>query len=142
MELKFNLEFRVIGEYLIQIDSQYRVNLTQILSNYSVPESKFSSTSEQWLNFLGQNDSVLSFSVYGALLWHGQGTPFRTDTAKVLTIWDLRRPSINVYRKPCVDCRSGRLGMRERKREEGLRSGAYRWPCRYFINLARNEKLQ
>ena len=34
-ELKFYPGFRVIGEYLSQIDSTYRVNLTQIFSNYS-----------------------------------------------------------------------------------------------------------
>ena len=37
-----------------KIGSQYRVNLTQIFSNYS--------DSTQWLNFLGQNDSIFSFS--------------------------------------------------------------------------------
>ena len=34
VELNFDPRFRVIGEYLNQIDSQYRVNLTQIFSNY------------------------------------------------------------------------------------------------------------
>ena len=45
-----------------QIDSQYRVNLTQIFSNYS--ESLVEFQFYQWLNFLGQNDSIFSFSVY------------------------------------------------------------------------------
>ena len=35
VELKFDQGFRVIGEYLNQFDSQYRINLTQIFSNYS-----------------------------------------------------------------------------------------------------------
>ena len=43
-----------------QFDSQYRVNLTQILSNYS--ESRVEIYLRQWLNFLGQNDSIFSFS--------------------------------------------------------------------------------
>ena len=115
-ELKFDPRFRVIGEYLsqidlilrvnsnwfseskltqywdsiqidsrnpnwlniksqfkltfgIQIDSILRVNsnwfseskLTQIFSNYSESRVKFQFS--QWLNFLGQNDSIFSFSV-------------------------------------------------------------------------------
>ena len=43
--------FRVIGEY-----SQYRVNLTQIFSNYS--ESRLEFQFRNWLNFLGPNDSI------------------------------------------------------------------------------------
>ena len=51
MELKFDPVFRVIGEYLSQIDSilknnfkidsQYRVNLSQIFSNYSESRVEF-----------------------------------------------------------------------------------------------------
>ena len=44
-----------------QIDYQYRVNLTQIFSNYS--ETRVEFQFRQWLNFLGQNDSIFSFSV-------------------------------------------------------------------------------
>ena len=33
-ELKFDPGFQVIGEYMSQIDSTLRVNLTQIFSNY------------------------------------------------------------------------------------------------------------
>ena len=33
-DLKFDPGFRVIGEYLSQIDSQYPANLTQMFSNY------------------------------------------------------------------------------------------------------------
>ena len=74
--------FRVIGEYLSQIDSilrvkfkidsilrrkfkidsQYRVKLTQIFSNYS--ESHVEFKFHEWLSFLGQNDSIFSFSVH------------------------------------------------------------------------------
>ena len=46
-ELKFDPLFRVIGEYLSQIDSILRVKLSIWL---------------QWLKFLGQNDSIFSFS--------------------------------------------------------------------------------
>ena len=56
MELKFDPGLRVIGEYLSQIDSQYRVNfkiasqyrvnLTQIFSSYSESCVEFSSTSD------------------------------------------------------------------------------------------------
>ena len=35
MELKFETGFRVIGEYLSQMDSILRGNLTQLFSNYS-----------------------------------------------------------------------------------------------------------
>ena len=34
MELKLDPGFRVIEKYLSQIATQYRVNLTQILTNY------------------------------------------------------------------------------------------------------------
>ena len=44
VELKFDPGFQVIGEYFSQIDSQYRINLTQILTNYSESGSNFSST--------------------------------------------------------------------------------------------------
>ena len=47
-ELKFDTRFRVIGEYLSQIDSILRVN--------------FEITFRKWLNFLGQNDSIFSFN--------------------------------------------------------------------------------
>ena len=72
MELNFDPGFRVIGEWRIfepnrldfeskfKIDSQYRVNMTQIFSNYS--ESWVEFEFHQWLNFLGQNDSIFSFS--------------------------------------------------------------------------------
>ena len=59
--LLFKLTFNTEYEYrasIIQIDSQYRVNLTQIFSNYS------ESGSAPWLNFLGQNDSIFSFSAF------------------------------------------------------------------------------
>ena len=55
MELKLDPGFRVIGEYFSQIDSQYRVNLTQIFSNYS--ESRVELYLRRWLNFFGQDDS-------------------------------------------------------------------------------------
>ena len=48
-----------IRESNCQFDTQYRVNLTQIFSNCSEVEFLF----RQWLNFLGQNDSIFSFSV-------------------------------------------------------------------------------
>ena len=41
MELKFNPVFRVIEEYLSQIDSILRVNLPQIFSNYSESRVEF-----------------------------------------------------------------------------------------------------
>ena len=49
MELKFDPGFRVIGEYLSQTDSILRVNL------------------KNWPNFLGQNDSIFSFSAKNCL---------------------------------------------------------------------------
>ena len=47
-ELKFDPDpgFRVIGEYLHKIGSILRVNLTQILSNYSESQVEFSSASD------------------------------------------------------------------------------------------------
>ena len=59
MELKFNPGFRVIGKYLSQIDCQYRVNLTQIFSNYS--ESRVEFKFRQWFSFSSQNDSIFFF---------------------------------------------------------------------------------
>ena len=68
-ELKFDPGFRVIREYLSQSDSILIVKLTNILTlniesiwlKYSPitrnPGFKFSSAM-QWLNFLGQNDSI------------------------------------------------------------------------------------
>ena len=56
--LKFDPGFRLIGEYL----SQYRVNLNKIFSNDS--ESRVEFQFHQWLDFLGQNDSIFSFIVY------------------------------------------------------------------------------
>ena len=44
-----------------QFDSQYRVNLTQIFSNYT--EFRVEFWFRQRLNFLGQNDSIFSLSV-------------------------------------------------------------------------------
>ena len=44
-----------------KIDSQYRVNLTQIFSNNS--EFRVEFYFNQWLNFLGQNGFISSFSV-------------------------------------------------------------------------------
>ena len=41
--------------------TQYRVNLTQIFSNYS--DSRVEFHFHQWLKFLGQNDSIFSSSV-------------------------------------------------------------------------------
>ena len=41
VELKFDPGFRVIGEYMSQIDFQYRVNLTQIFSNCSESRVEF-----------------------------------------------------------------------------------------------------
>ena len=54
--------FRVIGEYMSQVDSILRVNvnLTQIFSNYC--ESLVEFYLRQWLKFLGQNDSISSSS--------------------------------------------------------------------------------
>ena len=56
--LKFDPGFRLIGEFL----SQYRVNLNKIFSNDS--ESRVEFQFHQWLDFLGQNDSIFSFGVY------------------------------------------------------------------------------
>ena len=59
---KIRSGFRVIEKYFSEIDSILRVNLTQILQITRNPGSNFSSV-DQWLNFLGQNDSIFSFSV-------------------------------------------------------------------------------
>ena len=40
-KLKFDSEFRAIGDYLSQIEFQYLVNLTQIFTNYSEFRVKF-----------------------------------------------------------------------------------------------------
>ena len=56
---KFNPRFRVIGEYLNQIDSilsQFGLNILQLLR---IPGRILF---PQRLNFLGQNDSIFSFS--------------------------------------------------------------------------------
>ena len=73
VNLKFDPAFRVIGEYLSQtdlilrfnyeIDTQYRVNLTQIYSNYS--ESRVVCYFCQWLKFSGQNDSIFLSVIAG-----------------------------------------------------------------------------
>ena len=47
-----------------QIGAQYQVNLIQIFFNYS--ESRVEFYFRQWLNFLGQNDCIFSFSVGAA----------------------------------------------------------------------------
>ena len=60
MKLKFDPGLWATGEYLISIDSQYRVKLTQIFSNYS--ESLVEFQFHQWLKFLGKNDSIFSFT--------------------------------------------------------------------------------
>ena len=52
------LTFNIESNWLF--DFQYRVNLTQIFSNYSESRDKFQFC--QWLYFLGQNDSIFSFS--------------------------------------------------------------------------------
>ena len=41
MELILDPGFRIIEEYLSQIDSQYQVNLTQIFANYLEFRVKF-----------------------------------------------------------------------------------------------------
>ena len=46
-------------KYLSQIESMLRVSLTQIFSHYS--ESRVEFKFHQWLNFLGQNNSIFSF---------------------------------------------------------------------------------
>ena len=51
MELKFDPGIREIGEYLSRNDSILRVNLKLTLNIESI-----------YLNFLGQNDSIFSFS--------------------------------------------------------------------------------
>ena len=48
-----------IRESNCQFDSQYRINWTQIISNYS--QSRVEFYFQQWLNFLGQNDSIFFF---------------------------------------------------------------------------------
>ena len=75
MELKFGSGFRVIGEYLSQIDSQYRVNL--------------------WLSFLGQNDSIFSFSAWR---WRG------VTGLRWLELQWVSNGMISLQRKPCC-CR-------------------------------------
>ena len=61
VELKFDPGFRVIEKYFSQFASQYLVNLTEIFSNYS--ESRVEFQFHQWLNLLGQKDSIFSFNV-------------------------------------------------------------------------------
>ena len=73
-ELKFDQWFRVIREYLsLIIVSQYRVktrNWESIWLKYSPiiwnPGTNFSFTG-QWLNFLGQNDSIFSWCIYSSV---------------------------------------------------------------------------
>ena len=55
-EQKFDLGFRIVGEYLAQIDSILGVNLAQIFSNYSHSRVEFKF--HQVTQFLGQNDSI------------------------------------------------------------------------------------
>ena len=99
MELRFDSGFRVIGEYLTQIDAILRVNLSNCLSILSQPDSNIlqilgipgefqfvkltlniesilliyspitrnpgSNFSSPCDNFLGQNESIFSFSAIG-----------------------------------------------------------------------------
>ena len=74
MELKFDPRFRVIGKYLSQIDSQYRVNI-HVNSNWLSISSQYDSNILQLLGILGRilvppatqlfrsNDSIFSLSV-------------------------------------------------------------------------------
>ena len=60
VKIKFDSVFRVIGEYLSQIDSILRVNLTQIFFNYSKSQDEFQVSPltklfrSKWLNLFFQ----------------------------------------------------------------------------------------
>ena len=64
-EIKFNPLVRVIEEYLSQIDSILRNNLTKIFSNFS--EYGVEIYFHQWPSFLCQNISIVSLSEHSFL---------------------------------------------------------------------------
>ena len=61
VELKFDPGFRVIGEYLSQIDLTLRVNLIQLNFLGQILVAQLFRSNFYWLHFLGQTFSDSTF---------------------------------------------------------------------------------